>query len=90
VEISKRLSKYNQRIFLDDDFLPIALFYSDKPIIGVIDLPDEKRSMVKFFQSDEKDFIMVTRNWAVDNLKAANIPYKILEKNNSFSIVTRP
>ncbi|KKQ01978.1 MAG: hypothetical protein US11_C0002G0037 [Candidatus Roizmanbacteria bacterium GW2011_GWA2_36_23] len=89
VDISKRAGKYKQPIYLDDDFLPIAVFYSNKPIITVISLPDEKRSMLKFFQSDAKDFVMITRNWAVDSLKLGDIPYKILEKNNSFSIVSR-
>lgn len=90
VRISKSAAKYNQQIFLDDDFFPIATFYSGKDMKPLIDLPDKERTMVGFFQSDKKDFIVITRNWAVDNLKAAKIPYKILEKNNSFSIVSRP
>jgi len=90
VDISKRVGKYRQKIFLDDDFLPIAVFYSSKPITTLISLPDEKKSMVKLFESNEQDFVMITRNWAVDGLKAENLPYKILEKNNSFSIVSRP
>ncbi len=90
VAISKAVAKYHQSIYLDDDFTPIALFYSDKNIVPLIDLPDEKRTLLKFFQSDEKNFVVITRNWAVNNLIVAKIPYKILEKNNSFSIVTRP
>lgn len=90
VDISKKVAKYNKKIFLDDDFLPIAVFYSGKDITPVIDLPDEKRTMARFFKSDEKDFVMITRSWAIDNLVVEKIPYKILEKNNSFSIVTRP
>lgn len=90
VDISKRAGKYNSPIYLDDDFLPIAVFYSNKQIITLISLPDNQRSMLGFFKnSDEKNFTMITRNWALDGLKIENIPYKILEKNNSFSIVTR-
>lgn len=90
VDISKRAGKYNKPVYLDDDFLPIAVFYTGKNPIPLISLPDEKKTMVKFFQSDEKDFIMITRNWAVNNLDVENVPYEILENNNSFSIVTKP
>lgn len=90
VDISKRVAKYKQKIYLDDDFAPIAFFYSNRKITPVNDLLEDKRTMLKFFQSDEKDFVMITRNWAIDNLVVAKMPYKILEKNNSFSIVSRP
>ncbi len=89
VDISKRAGKYSQTIYLDDDFLPIASFYSGKNIIQLSSLGVEKGTMLKFFQSDEKNFIMITRNWAVNSLDKAGIPYKILVKDNSFSIVTR-
>jgi 4-amino-4-deoxy-L-arabinose transferase-like glycosyltransferase len=89
VDISKKVGKYSQNIFLDDDFLPIAVFYSGRNIQPLVTLSDEKKSMAKFFKTDEKNYVMITRNWAVANLDAENIPYKILEKNNSFSIVSR-
>lgn len=92
-DISKRLTKYNQPIYLDDDFYPVATFYSRKPVIWLIGssnhLLDNQKNLVGFFKSDIKDFVIVTRYWAVANLDAENIPYKILEKNNSFSIVTK-
>ena len=90
VAISKTISKYKQTRYLDDDYLPIAVFYSGDNIRTIIDLPDEKRSLLKLFQSDEKDFVVITRYWAPDSLKVKNIPYKVLDKNNSFSIVSRP
>jgi len=89
VEISKRLTKYKEKIFLDDDFLPIAVFYSNKEIHPLYLMPDEKKTMVKLFKSDEKDFIVVTRNWAVANLEKEGIKYKFLEKNNSYSILKK-
>ncbi len=90
VKISRSAAKYDKRIYLNDDFLPIAAFYSGRDIIPLLGLTDEKRTMAGFFQSDENNFVMITRNWSIDNLVVAKIPYKILEKNNSFSIVTRP
>lgn len=90
VEISKRLNKYKKKIFLDDDFFPVAVFYSDKEIIPLFTLAEDKNTLVKLFHSHEKNFIVVTRNWTVNNLAVKKIPYRILEKNNSFSIVGRP
>lgn len=90
VAISKNAARYGKPIYLDDDFLPLAVFYADRNIIPVNSLPDNEKTMVGFFASSEKNFVMITRNWAVEGLKKENIPYVLLEKNNSFSIVTKP
>ncbi len=90
VDISKRVGKYDKPIFLDDDYLPIAVFYSDKQVKQMAYQPDDYKTLVKLFQNEKKPFVVVTRNWAVSNLKDANLPYRLLEKNNSFSILTNP
>ena len=90
VAISKSISKYKQTRFIDDDFAPIAVFYSGDSIIQIEKLSNEKKTLLKLFQSNEKDFVVITRNWAPNSLKENNIPYKVLEKNNSYSIVSRP
>lgn len=89
VDISKRAERYQEKILLDDDFLPIAVYYSQKNITPLIYLPDDKKTLVKLFESDEKEFVVVTRNWAVAQLSEKKIPYKLLERNNSFSILSR-
>ncbi|MCL4374675.1 glycosyltransferase family 39 protein [Patescibacteria group bacterium] len=90
VAISEKIAAYPQTHYLDDDFLPIAVFYSGASIKPLIEMPDEKRTLLRLFRSDEKNFVAITRNWAIDGLKVNSIPYKVLEKNNSFSIVSRP
>jgi 4-amino-4-deoxy-L-arabinose transferase-like glycosyltransferase len=89
VEISKRLTKYKEKIFLDDDFLPIAVFYSQKQVTPLYTLPDELGTMVKLFKSKENNFVIVTRNWAVANLDKEGIKYIFLEKNKSYSILKK-
>ena len=89
VAISRAAAKYGKPIFLDDDYLPIAVFYSGKRIYPLMYQPDEKKTLVKFFQSDEMNFVVITRNWAVADLDKNNLTYKLLEKNSSFSILTR-
>ena len=94
VAISKNVSKYNKKTYLDDDFFPISVYYSNRKIYPLYSLElfgesKTKDTLVNLFSSDEKDFVVITRSWAVDNLKVAKIPYRILEKNNSFTILTR-
>jgi 4-amino-4-deoxy-L-arabinose transferase-like glycosyltransferase len=89
VDISMKVSKYNKKIILNDDFLPIAVYYSGKRIIPINSLSNDKQTLIKLYNSTEKNFIVMSRNWAVDDLEKENISYKLLEKNSSFSITTR-
>ncbi len=93
VDISQRASGY-PKVYLDDDFLPMAVYYSGRNLYPMYDLASfgettDKRTLVGLFQSSEQNFVAITRWWAVQNLDAAGIPYHILQKNNSFSIVSR-
>jgi len=90
VAISQAAAKYDKPIFLDDDYLPIAVFYSGQSVQPLAYLSDDKKTLEKFMQSDMKNFVVITRNWVVDDLESKNIAYKLLEKNNSFSILTNP
>ncbi len=90
VAISKAAARYEKPIFLDDDYIPIAVFYSGKNIQPLAYLSDDKKTLAKFMLSNENDFVVITRNWVVDDLASKNIKYKLLEKNNSFSILTKP
>lgn len=94
VKISRAVTKYKQKIYLDDDFFPIMVFYADRRIVPMFDATswgetEDKKTLLGLFSSPEQDFVVVTRNWAPDNLKAAGIAYKLLEKNDSFSILSR-
>lgn len=90
VAISKKAATYNKPIFLDDDYLPIAVFYSGQHVTPLYSVPDDRKTMVNFFKSDEQNFVMITRNWAVEQLNKEKIPHVVLDKNNSFSIVSKP
>jgi len=90
VDISQRVGKYDSTIYLDDDYLPLAVYYSGRFIRQMAYEPQERKILVDLFNSESKPFIVITRNWALNNLKESNIPYEILEQNESFSIVTKP
>jgi 4-amino-4-deoxy-L-arabinose transferase-like glycosyltransferase len=90
VAISKAAQKYDKIFYLDDDYTPLAVFYADRIVYQLSYEPGEKKTLLKLFQSPEKDFIVATRNWALNHLDEEKIPYKILEQNNLFTIATRP
>jgi hypothetical protein len=90
VDISMKVSKYDKMIFLDDDYLPLAVYYSDREMKQMAYEPEEHKTLVNLFSSDEQDFVAITRSWAAGNLDAENLKYQILEQNESFSIVSRP
>jgi len=90
VDISKRVTKYDQTIYLDDDYLPLAVYYSERNMNQMAYQPEEHKTLVNLFSSSEQNFVAIARNWAVGNLDAKGIDYKILEQNGSFSIVSRP
>ena len=89
VAISKQAGKYKQKLILDDDFLPLAVYYSGKNIVplGSMDLPE--KTLVGLFQSNQKNFVVITRSWAVNNLDSNGLEYKVLDQNGSFSILSR-
>jgi len=89
VDISMKVAKYNKRIFLDESFKPVAIFYSGKNINWMMDLTEDKRTAFGLFNSQEKDFVMITRNNIVDELKQKGIELKVLEKNKYLSIISR-
>lgn len=90
VAIAQEVGKYNETIYLDDDFLPMAVYYSGRTIKQMAYEPEERKTLVNLFNSSEQDFVVITRAWAVNNLIKQDIPYKVLEENESFAILTRP
>jgi len=89
VAISIIAGKYKTQTILDDDFLPIAVFYSGKKITPLNSLSDDRQTLVKLFKSGAKNYNVIARNWAVEGLKQAGVAYKLSAKNNSFSIISK-
>jgi len=89
VDISKKASKYKEPLYLDDNFTPVASFYSGKKVNSLIDLPDPNKQMVNFFQNQQGDFILITRNYSLKKLDNLEISYKLLEQNNFLSIIKK-
>lgn len=89
VAIAKAVRKYNKVVYLDDDFIPVAVFYSENFVKPFDRVPQEQKFLPTFFEThSEEDFIVIARNWAVSDLDKGNVHYKLLEKNNSYSLIT--
>lgn len=74
--LSKEAQKYPQHLMIDGDFVPAAIFYSNKKSVDQIQI----EQLVSLLQSKD-DFLMITRK---NSLNDSNIPknaYKILKED---------
>lgn len=88
VDITRRLGKYPGNIYIDGDYRPLAVFYSGRNLEQVSRLPDGKKTVRELLLSGEKNFAVAIENWAIDMLQSNKIPFILLEKNSSYSIIT--
>ena len=90
VDIAKKISKYNKKIFLDIDYLPVAVFYSGKQIETLVYEASGEATFSRLFKEDNGNVIGVTKNWVIEDLQKKKFPLKLLEKNYTYSILTKP
>ncbi len=94
VLISREASQFTEKIYLDDDFLPEAIYYVGRDITPISaaaqDDPEFKNTLRGQFQTMEKDFVVITRSWATNSLDDATIPYVVRAENKDFKIISRP
>lgn len=89
VDISRRLTKYNEKIYLDIDYLPVAIFYSGKHIDTLVYESTGEKTFASLFEQNDGKVIGVTKNWVVEDLQKKYFPLKILERNSSYTILTK-
>lgn len=90
VDVSKHAAGLDKKIYLDDDFYPIAIYYSGRQMNVLAFQPEGKRKAMDIFKSEEKDFSMITRNYVLNLLSEAGIDYKVDYRNKSYSIISKP
>ncbi|PIZ62935.1 hypothetical protein COY16_03255 [Candidatus Roizmanbacteria bacterium CG_4_10_14_0_2_um_filter_39_13] len=87
VNILIQAQKYNfPMLFIDRDYAPIAVFYSGKNITERTREATDNDTIAKIFDQNDS-FMLVERNDIVQNYRGE---FLLLEKNNSFSILTKP
>src|SRR3989344_1642855 len=87
VDISKKLAKYEKTIYVDHDYLPVAVFYSNRKIDTLVFESDDITTFTNLF-AREPASSAVTQNWVIDDLKKKKMIVKVLEKNNTYSAIT--
>ncbi|MFA9289092.1 MAG: ArnT family glycosyltransferase [Weeksellaceae bacterium] len=89
VDISRKAGVFTDELYLDDDYLPLAVFYSGRFMKQLAYEPEGKKTLVELYRSDEQNFKVITRISSLNNLRVEKIPYRIYGLNNSFAIVGR-
>lgn len=69
VDISKRMAKYKQKIYLDDDFYPVARFYSGREVITLLSLGYPNKELENFLLSGEKTLLLLPAIGSLTNLQ---------------------
>lgn len=90
IDISRKAAKYQKTVVLDDEFLPVAVFYSGRKIIQIVYYPKLiSHTLVDLYRLKDQNLVVITRPAAVNSLTNAHLTYKVLEKNNSFLILSK-
>lgn len=71
--LSHEASKYKYKFYIDGDFLPTAIFYSEKQVKQI-----ERSQLLGLFK-DKKEVLVITYQWQLDGLGIKNSQYKILK-----------
>lgn len=82
--LSKESSKYPYRLILDEDFLPLAIFYSGKGSATII----SKDEFVPYFDG-KQSFLMITKQERLDGAKVLKDQYTILKSDSDKILVLK-
>lgn len=89
VDIAKKLKKYNGKFFADNEFLPEMVFYSDKNIDSLVYESTIEKSLTSLYSESKNKVYVILKNWVITDLDKTKYPYKLLEKNNTYSVITK-
>lgn len=85
VDILRKAKKYEKTVFIDRDYVPIAVFYSEQRVKEQSRYATDSETIQNFIDQSE-DAVLVTKNSAVGQY-SNNSLLRILEQNNSYSII---
>lgn len=76
--LSKEAGKYHYKLFVDGEYRPAALFYSEKEKIE--QAPKRDTDFIEFFNNPE-NFLMITNTWRIEKLNISKEKFQILKKD---------
>ncbi len=86
VAILKKAKKYNKTVYIDRDYVPIAVFYSEQRVKEQPRYADDIAT-IQNFADQQEEAVLVTKNSAVEQYTKAGFPVQLHGKNSSFSII---
>lgn len=85
-DISIKAGKY-ENIYLLDTFMPASIYYSQKHVTSLHWDTDSYKSLTDLLESETRNVFIVNTD-IVKKLKAQAISFKILEKNDSYLLIS--
>lgn len=81
--LSKEAGKFPQKFYMDGDFGPTAVFYSEKKVEQI------RNERVREIFSEPESFVLVTSQWHLDQEKINPSKYKIIKKDRDRVLVVK-
>lgn len=81
--LSKEAGRYPQKFYIDGDFGPTAVFYSQKRVQQI-----SVGELIPLFKKEE-EFLLITNEWRLDDAKIPEDKYKILKKDRDRILILR-
>lgn len=76
--LSKEAGKYREKLIVDGEYRPAALFYSEK---GHIEQAPKKDEEFISFLSSQDNFLLITNKWRLEKLNIPAKDYQILKED---------
>lgn len=81
--LSKEAGKYPQKFYMDGDFGPTAVYYSEKKVEQI------RNDRLKQLFDTEEEFILITGNWRLEAEKIPENKYKIIKRDRDKVLLLR-
>ena len=81
--LSKEAGKYDEKFYIDGDFVPVAIFYSEKNVQQI-----QNEELKGIFEGEEA-FVLITYQWRLDRLGIKSNEYEIIKSDRDKILVKR-
>ena len=79
--LSKEAGKYTERLYIDGDFLPAAIFYSEKQVEQI------ERDKLSGLFKDKNPVLVITYQWQLDGIGVKKDQYQVLKTDRDKMLI---
>lgn len=81
VSLSKEAGKNEGIVYIEDDYWPAAVFYSERKVYSLPHSTDTQiKTTAQAFEKSERPFLLLTKQWLLDRENISPKDYEILKK----------